>query len=254
MKRFILILFSFVLLGEIAVGQDQLAREHTREGNKHYQNNDLEKAEIEYLKAIEARSDYYNARYNLGIVNFDNEKYEDANSMFTELTYTTDDKEQKAELYFNIGNGFMKQEKFKEAYDAYKQSLRQNPSDKDAKYNLLYARSKLKEEEQQQQQQQNQDQNQDQKQDQDKEQDEKKDNKDDKEGDKKEQDKQQDEKQDKDKEGDDKQQEQQQGKPKVDKENAKKQMARMAENDKKTKEKVDKKALVGGRNKKEKDW
>jgi len=66
----------------------------------------------------------------------------------------------------------VEQQKLQEAVESYKQSLRQNPGDMDAKYNLEYARRLLK---QQQQQQQDQDQQQKDQQDQKNQQDQNKD-------------------------------------------------------------------------------
>jgi len=64
-----------------------------------------------------------------------------------------------------MGNSMVEQQKLQEAVESYKQSLRQNPGDMDAKYNLEYARRLLKQQQQQQQDQdqQQKDQNKDQK-------------------------------------------------------------------------------------------
>jgi len=87
---------------------------------------------------------------------YEQENYEESNKLFTEVTERITSPEEKASAYYNLGNTYMKENKFQESIDAYKNSLRLNPNDPDAKYNLEYARKKLKE------QQQNQDQNQDQ--------------------------------------------------------------------------------------------
>jgi len=65
---------------------------------------------------------------------------------------------------YNLGNSLLKSGKLKESIEAYKNSLRLDPGNMEAKYNLAFAQDRLKEQEQQQQQnQQNQDQNKDQK-------------------------------------------------------------------------------------------
>jgi len=84
----------------------------------------------------------------------------------------------KAQSYFNLGNAFMKEQKYQQAIDAYKNSLRLFPNDDEVRYNLSEAIRKLKQqqsnqnkdnknqnnENKQNQQQQNQNQNQNNKQ------------------------------------------------------------------------------------------
>ena len=55
------------------------------------------------------------------------------------------DKNQLANVYHNLGNTMMEQQKYKEAAEAYKEALRNNPTDAETRYNLVYALEKLKE-------------------------------------------------------------------------------------------------------------
>ena len=117
----------------------------------------------------------------------------------------------KASAFYNLGNAFMKKDKFKEAIEAYKRTLALNPKDERAKWNLEIALSKQKkkeDEDKKNQDKKNQDKkNQDKKdqdkdkKDQDKKDDQKKDDKKDQDKDKKDQDKKD---QDKDKKDQDK--------------------------------------------------
>jgi len=50
----------------------------------------------------------------------------------------------KAAAFYNLGNAFMKKDKFKEAIEAYKRSLALNPKDERAKWNLEIALQKKK--------------------------------------------------------------------------------------------------------------
>ena len=67
--------------------------------------------------------------------------------------------EERAEAFYNLGNAQFKQQKYKEALESYKNSLRMNPADQEAKYNYAYTKRLL-------QKQQNEDQNKDQNKDQ----------------------------------------------------------------------------------------
>ena len=54
---------------------------------------------------------------------------------------------EKAKTYHNIGNAHLKQKNYKQAVEAYKKSLRNNPSDEQTRYNLAEALKKKKKEE-----------------------------------------------------------------------------------------------------------
>ncbi len=84
-------------------------------------------------------------------------------------TLRTDD--ERAEAFYNLGNAQFSQQKYKEALESYKQSLRLAPADMEAKYNYAYTKKLLEDQQQNgggndDQQDQNQDQNQNQDQDQ----------------------------------------------------------------------------------------
>jgi tetratricopeptide (TPR) repeat protein len=73
-----------------------------------------------------------------------------------------------SETHYNAGNSLFQQRKLEEALEEYKNALRANPSDMDAKFNLAYTKKLLEKDKQQQQQNQddkNQDKNKDQNQD-----------------------------------------------------------------------------------------
>ncbi len=53
------------------------------------------------------------------------------------------DKQLAAKVFYNKGNALMKQKHYGDAVDAFKESLRRNPNDQDAKYNLVYAKKML---------------------------------------------------------------------------------------------------------------
>ena len=47
------------------------------------------------------------------------------------------------ELYYNLGNAYFKQGELAQSILAYERALRLNPNDKDAKYNLAFAQSRI---------------------------------------------------------------------------------------------------------------
>ena len=189
-------------------------RQLIKEGNKLFEEGNYQEAEIMYNKATQVNPNSPAANYNLAlslakqIKNSDNDSIKNdmmahALSLFELVPTLTKDSTLIAMAFHNMGNLSYENEAYKEAVDAYKQSLRHNPNDNDTRYNLRMAQLKLKEQQQQQQQQDKNQQNQDQ-QDQDK-QNQDKQNQDQQNQDKQDQDKQNQDKQNQDKQNQDKQ-------------------------------------------------
>ncbi len=186
------------------------------EGNAKAVNNDFVSAEMAYRKALSEQSSSVAGAYNLGTSYYQEGSYNEALYRLQQAAKNATSKEEKHKAFHNIGNILMKENKCQEAVDAYKNALRNNPSDNETRYNLALAKKCADDQKDEQQDDnkddQNKDQNEDQNQDQN--QNENKDNQDKQdEGENKEDNKDQGD-QDK-KEGDD--QKDEQGKPKEDK-------------------------------------
>lgn len=177
MKRTILYLLAVVSL---CCGCDK-EKNALREGNKQFEKKAFDKAESAYRNSLAADSLYKTAEYNLAAASYKQGKsdkllsaakyYEsyllslDHNDTLQTSACTYD----MANTYFQISQSdsikASEQSKLflQKAAELYKQSLRLNPQDTNAKYNLALTQYLLKEEEKQkndQQQQQQQDQNQ----------------------------------------------------------------------------------------------
>ena len=134
-----------------------------RQGNKDFQTGNYNEAEINYRKALDKNPKKQSAQFNLGDALYEQENYEKAAEVFANSHVEKSSDFDKSNTLYNLGNSFLKSNKLEESIAAYKQSLKFNPRNEEARYNLEYARQK-----QTQQDQQNQDQNKDDKQDQDK--------------------------------------------------------------------------------------
>lgn len=155
-------------------------RQLIKDGNKLYDEGNYREAEIMYNKATQVNPNSPAATYNLALSltkqlkSADNDSTKNnltarALKLFETVPSLTKDSTLIAMAHHNRGNLYYENEAYSEAIEAYKQSLRHNPSDNDTRYNLRMAQLKLKEQQQQQdkdnqnQDQQNQDQqNQDQ--------------------------------------------------------------------------------------------
>ena len=181
------------------------------EGNELIADEDFVSAEMEYRKAISELATTVAGAYNLGTSYYKSGNLDESLYRLQQATETATSKSEKHKAFHNIGNILMQNKKCKEAVEAYKNALRNNPSDDETRYNLSVA--KICAEEQQKQEDQNKDDKKDQdKKDENKEDQDKKDNKD-KEGENKEDKK--DEGDQEKKEGEDKKDED--GKPKDEK-------------------------------------
>lgn len=258
MIRFVI--WMILGLGVVLPGKAQTERKFIREGNELFEKQDFEKAEVEYRKASDKKSESFEAVFNMADALYKQKKYEEALQQFTTLAKQETNKERLGEIYHNLGNTLLAMQKTEESIEAYKESLRNRPDSEATKYNLEFARHK---QQQDQQQEQNKDQNQDQNQDQNKDQD-KNQNKDQQQDqqdqNKKDQDKENQEQQNKDQQNQDKkdQQGQQQEQPsKISKEDAERLLEALQNDEKKVQEKVQKQKVQEQKARKmkiEKDW
>ncbi len=152
-----------------AVMSAQSDRTEVRAGNKDFKKGLFREAEIDYKRALIVDSASVTAKYNLGNTLYKAESYNEAELYFKDLGDTLKNlSSSKASDYFhNSGNIALKQKKYQEAVEAFKESLRLEPDNFETKSNLAYAQKMLKDQQQnqqsqnqQQQQQQQQDQNQ----------------------------------------------------------------------------------------------
>jgi len=154
----------------------QTDKKYIRKGNREYEKSKFSESEISYRKAIDNNKQSPDAVFNVGDALYKQNKFEEAGKQFVENVNQNDDKIKKSAGYYNLGNSLLKANKLQESIDAYKNSLKLHPGNKEAKYNLSYAQDLLKRQQEQQQKQQDKD-KQDQKKDKNK-QDQKKDQKD----------------------------------------------------------------------------
>lgn len=159
------ILFVVFLLSAVAVSAQKEERDYIRKGNRLFNDSVFVDAEVNYRKALEVNPKSSVSMYNLGNTLSQQQKFQDAMEQYVAAGNIEKDKMKLAHIYHNMGVLFQAGKDYAKAVDAYKMSLRNNPTDDETRYNLALAQKMLKD---QQQNQQNQDQNQDQKQDQNK--------------------------------------------------------------------------------------
>ena len=161
MKKRIFITFLSLFLIPCSLVFGQREASDVRKGNKQYNKQDYNAAEISYRRALDTNKESYAAQYNLGEALFKQDKYPEALAAYESAARMLDknkDKEQMAKVMHNIGNCQFAQQQYDKAVAAFQESLRANPKDNDTRYNLVKAMEMLQQQQQQQQQNQNQNQ------------------------------------------------------------------------------------------------
>jgi tetratricopeptide (TPR) repeat protein len=113
-----------------------------RQGNKLYNQGKYDEALSAYQKAQAEQPDLAEIHYNIGNTLHRKEDYQGA-AAETLQGLSKADPDMRAQAYYNLGNSFYRQGQFAEAIAAYKEALKLNPDDQDAKHNLELAQQQL---------------------------------------------------------------------------------------------------------------
>jgi tetratricopeptide (TPR) repeat protein len=236
---FVLILFAIGSRESFS----QSLRGLVNEGVENYNEGNFSDAEVNFKKGVEKSPESFEAKFNLGDAYFKQERFDEAIKSYNSAMAFAKDDLDTARVHYNIGNSLLKAQKINESIEEYKKSLKLNPGDQEAKYNLSYALELLKNKDDQQQQKNDKDQNKDKNQDQNKDQNQDQDKKDQQKDQQNKQDQQKQDQQDK------KQQQQQQ---KISKEEAERILEALKDNEKDLQKELRK--IKGKRVKTDKDW
>ena len=156
--------FLHILLlcfGLSVTAQTMTESDHIRRGNRLYADSLYEKAEVEYRKALELNPQSVDAIYNLGNALFyqipqsqekGEERAKEAMQQYTTAATLETDKAKLAHINHNLGTLLYMAQQYQQSVEAYKEALRNDPSDNETRYNLAKAMHMLKQQQQDQQQ------------------------------------------------------------------------------------------------------
>jgi len=116
------------------------ANNFVHEGNELVTNENYIAAEKEFRKAISEQPDNVAGAYNLGNSYYKKGNYEEALFRQQQAAKNATSKDNKHKAFHNIGNILMKNKQCKEAVEAYKSALRNDPTDEETRYNLVIAK------------------------------------------------------------------------------------------------------------------
>jgi tetratricopeptide (TPR) repeat protein len=243
-----LIIYSFMLLSFAIFAQEKdmnLPKANAEFEDKKYAN-----AEAEYRISQSNNPKKAIASYNLGNSIYKQNHGSEALLSYEKTIKIATERPEKQKAFHNSGNIYMGEKNYSAAVEAYKNALRNNPSDEETRYNFALAKKMLKD---------NPPKKDDKKDKKDKKDDKKKDDKKDKKDDKKKDDKKKDDKKDGDKKDKNDNKGNEDGKPKprpggIPKERVQNLLDAVNNEEKKIQDKVNAKKVKGKPIQTEKDW
>ena len=121
-----------------------------RDGNTLYEKGKFKEAEMNYRKAVDANKNSTHGLFNLGDAVYEQRNFEESSKIFGNLAGSNLPSADKANVFHNLGNSLLEAKNYEKSILAYQNALMNNPSDKDTKYNLEYAKLMMKKQQQQQ--------------------------------------------------------------------------------------------------------
>lgn len=147
MNRLILLFTCFIFFSAASLND-------ARKANEAFKNGDYELAVQLYRKAIDQNPDNSRLYFNLGNALSETGRIEEAMQAYEQYRSLTEEADQQAMADYNQGKLLTDMEDYDQAIERFREALRNNPSDADARYNYELAQRKKQEKEQEEQQQQ----------------------------------------------------------------------------------------------------
>ncbi len=128
----------------------QKANIDIRKGNQLYKQKNYEGSKQEYNKALGENPKDATAHYNTGNAQFRSSKNDEAAQSYDNTLENSTDKAVREKAYYNKGVALAKDKKWQESINAWKESLKLDGNDNDARENLEKAMIELKKQQEQQ--------------------------------------------------------------------------------------------------------
>lgn len=122
----------------------QTDRDYIRRGNRLMRDSVYDKAQVEYQKAIEKDNTNPISHFNLGNALLYQNKAEDAMKEYETAARLEKDKMRLAQIYHNMGVVLQSAKQFDKAVACYRNSLRNNPTNDETRYNYALSLFQLK--------------------------------------------------------------------------------------------------------------
>ena len=143
MNKLVKYLTIIILLSSALAVSAQNDEKAIRKGNRQYKKANYAEAISKYKEVIELSPNNTKARFNLGDAYYGLQQYDSAYAAFEKVVEMSPDAKLKSDAVFNMGNCLLAQNKYYDAFNIYKVSLKLNPENENALYNLEYCRAHL---------------------------------------------------------------------------------------------------------------
>ena len=167
MKKVKTLLFFISISMTQAFAQDMMSKLRMKEGNEAYNSGEFLQSNDLYSQSFKNDTSNLKAAFNNGNSSFMSGDFESSRNNFNQYLQSNISNKEKSKAYYNIGNSYLTEyaksmqensgqspnlDLLTNAVDNYKKSLRNNPTDEDARYNLSYAMKLLQQSQNQDQQ------------------------------------------------------------------------------------------------------
>ena len=144
--KIVILLIS--LLSVVSLSAQKAVRKNTKQGNRSYNEQKYEQAAQKFKEAITINPNALVANYNLGNTLYrQNEWDKSIEQQNHYLLIEKDNEQQIAASWHNLGNALLHKKDLQKSMEAYKMSLRINPEDDEARYNLAVVQKMINDEE-----------------------------------------------------------------------------------------------------------
>jgi Ca-activated chloride channel homolog len=133
-----------ILVSMTLFSQPKKAEKMIQLGNENYKQQQFAQAAEAYGKAIEAAPSNATAKFNQANALYKQDKKVEAARIFAEVANNLTDKDIRSKAFYNKGVILTQQKNLEESIAAYKNALRNNADDKEARENLQKALLELK--------------------------------------------------------------------------------------------------------------
>jgi len=134
---YLILLISFVL-------QAQEKDKFLPQGNEKFADKNYAEAEADYRLSQSKFKKKSIASYNLGTAIYRQNQTAESKYQFVKAIKDAKTKAEKHQAFHNLGNSFMKEKNYSNAVEAYKNALRNDPTDEETRYNFALAKKMLK--------------------------------------------------------------------------------------------------------------
>ncbi|MDI9309999.1 MAG: tetratricopeptide repeat protein [Limnohabitans sp.] len=133
-----------VLLFSVSIFAQQKKDFALPDGNQQFEKKEYANAEANFRVSKSENPKKSASAYNLGNAIYRQNQASEAKFAFAKAAEVAKAKNEKHFAFHNLGNTYMKEKAYDKAVEAYKNALRNNPSDEETRYNYALAKKMLK--------------------------------------------------------------------------------------------------------------